>query len=167
MPPPPKPRGGPTALAGRGEGRVVGCQDMRIWLSTFRHHTCSAAPGSRANSEQFYGSFGGRPIIFGSRECGSSRCQAQPASLECMSSNPGAPASQSAIGEYLSRTLKIPANGATLTLAHSLWMADFRVLAPKIWKCLSLLPRELPFSRVTPRRPKNKRTAYARPISLP
>ncbi len=56
------------ALAGKGGVCVASRQVMRIWLSTFRHYTCSAVRGSRANSEQFCGSFGGRPIIFGSLE---------------------------------------------------------------------------------------------------
>jgi hypothetical protein len=62
-------------------------------------------------------------------------------------------------GDCLFETREIPANWALLPLPRSLRMAEFRVLAPRIPKCLSLLPRGLPFSRVSLRRPKNKPTA--------
>ena len=65
-------------------------------------------------------------------------------------------------GEYLSKTLEIPANRGLSALSHRLWMAEFPILAPKIRNGLSLLPRELPFSEVTLRRPKNKHTAWGR-----
>jgi hypothetical protein len=65
-------------------------------------------------------------------------------------------------GEYLSETRKIPGNWALLTLARSLRMAEFPVLAPKNLKCLPLLPRGLPFSKILLRRLKNKPTARCR-----
>ena len=63
-------------------------------------------------------------------------------------------------GEYPSETLEILAKWVLLTIAQSLWVADFRVLAPKCRKRLSLLPRELPFPGVLRWRPKNKLTAW-------
>jgi hypothetical protein len=66
VPPPPKPRGGPRALAGE--------RSEAIRLAVRDHHTRSLGAQSPAQSEQWCCGFGRRRIISGSAENRGSSC---------------------------------------------------------------------------------------------
>jgi hypothetical protein len=105
----------------------------------FPRHTRSVALRSRADREQSYGSFGRRPIIFGSVELGGRGFLACGESTfpEFASSNPGAPASQYGLSTFRVTVRKKARKCGAFRASFSLWDSRIRTRIP-FWRGKSL-----------------------------